>query len=178
MLNIKITFVGGIHGVGKSFFCRQISREFKVEHVAASKLIGDYITNRIDKRVLDIDSNQKVLVQALTQYQPNQKNILLDGHFCLFNKDGNIQEITLGIFEKISPYVVFVLKDNPESIIQRLFERDKVKHNENLVQEMQDNELLRANYIAKQLKIPIEIIDVSAPFNILSKQLRCYFKED
>jgi broad-specificity NMP kinase len=38
-MNIKIAFIGGIHGVGKSTICRQICSELNLEYLSASELI-------------------------------------------------------------------------------------------------------------------------------------------
>jgi 2-phosphoglycerate kinase len=42
-------FVGGIHGVGKTLFCRNVTQHLDIEHVTASSLIRE--TGRAQLRV-------------------------------------------------------------------------------------------------------------------------------
>ncbi|EOG1982197.1 TPA: AAA family ATPase [Proteus mirabilis] len=80
-------FISGVHGVGKSFLCDQfIKLNNNFIHISSSELISSVRKKSWDdnKIVLTPEENQSALLQELETY--NNKNILLDGHFCLIGK--------------------------------------------------------------------------------------------
>lgn len=60
-------FVGGIHGVGKIYFCEQIKKSLGFDYYTASQLIERQrgVQFDIDKKVTNINSNQVLLIEAL-----------------------------------------------------------------------------------------------------------------
>lgn len=86
--------VGGIHGVGKTTLCKYIEKEFGLSHYSSSALISKLKKKQFtDKRIENIDSNQDFLIEALCNMNLKNQEYLLDGHFCLLNKNGEIVNI-------------------------------------------------------------------------------------
>lgn len=91
----RIIFVGGVHGVGKTTLCDDLAAKFNIEHFSASTLIArekeeEHLRS---KRVDNIAKNQDHLVVAINKYFNSTSWYLLDGHFCLLNKDNKITQI-------------------------------------------------------------------------------------
>lgn len=79
---------------------------------------------------------------------------MLDGHFCLLNKDDEITRIPYSTYEGISPSALVVLIDKPENIYARLSSRDSIRHDLALLRSFQEQEILYAEYIRDKLSIP------------------------
>lgn len=63
----KIVFIGGIHGVGKSYLTEKISCHLGIRSYSASKLIAmskeqDFTANKF---IESIDTNQDQLIQSI-----------------------------------------------------------------------------------------------------------------
>jgi adenylate kinase len=155
----NIAFVGGIHGVGKSTICKQICRELKINYLSASDVLQwekiklDYK----DKKVDDIILTQDRLINGLTSLIDVNEFYLLDGHFCLLNKDNEIFNIPTETFQVISPMSLTVITGNIEDIKGRLETRDKTLYSLSLLQMMQDREIEHATNLSKLLNKPIAI---------------------
>ncbi|MBE9101896.1 ATP-binding protein [Vacuolonema iberomarrocanum] len=154
----RTVFIGGVHGVGKTYFCKNLVCRFDVAHITASELIGRYVKHQVDKTVLDVEKNQLILAEELARYQTSCRTVLLDGHFCLLSATSGIQDVPLETFEAISPCAIILLIDSPEAIAERLSNRDSLMHNIELIAELQAQERERANLISQSLEIPISVI--------------------
>jgi adenylate kinase len=152
----KIIFVAGVHGVGKTTLCNDLATKFNVEHFSASDLIAkEKKEERLcSKQVENIDGNQDHLVVAINKYCNNANWCLLDGHFCLLNKENAITKIPYSTYEGIAPSAILVLVDKPENIFSRLNLRDGVKYDLDLLRSLQEQEILYAEYVRNQLCIP------------------------
>ncbi|MCL6750760.1 AAA family ATPase [Nostoc sp. CCCryo 231-06] len=156
MVKRKIIFVGGVHGVGKTNLCKNIELRFNIEHFSASNLITrekaeEHLRN---KQVENIAGNQDILVKSINKYLKNDNTYLIDGHFCLLNKDNEITKIPYSTFEGISPSAIIVLFEEPENISTRLSSRDSIKHDLPLLRSFQEQEIYYAEYIRDKLNIP------------------------
>lgn len=160
-MTTRTVFIGGVHGVGKTYLCKNIVCHFDVAHVTASELIGRHVKHQVDKTVPNVEKNQLILAEELARYQTSCRTILLDGHFCLLNATSSIQDVPLETFEAISPCAIILLIDNPEAISERISNRDSLMHSVELIAELQSRERERASFISQSLKIPISIIEVT-----------------
>ena len=93
-------FVAGIYGVGKSTLCDTLSKELKIPAYSAGDLISSVNGERYgaNKAVTDKISNQVILsmqVQKLLEVTPQ---ILLAGHFCIFDKNNGVDYLPEIIF--------------------------------------------------------------------------------
>jgi adenylate kinase len=157
----RTVFIGGVHGVGKTYFCKNLVCRFDVAHITASELIGRYVKHQVDKTVLDLEKNQLILAEELARYQTSCRTVLLDGHFCLLTATSGIQDVPLATFEAISPCAIILLIDSPEAIAERLSNRDSLMQSIELIAELQAQERERASLISQSLKIPMSVIEVT-----------------
>lgn len=151
-----VIFIGGIHGSGKGTLCTQISHEIGLPHFTASELLkwNEVSPDVKNKTVIDIPDTQNRLINGLKEIKKKHQSFLLDGHFCLFNKNGIVEKIELEIFKNINPnFIVFVFS-SPEVIQKRLKTRDGKIYSISLLQEMQMVEESYAKEIAFSLEIP------------------------
>ncbi|MFM9157093.1 MAG: hypothetical protein ACKOPK_04055, partial [Dolichospermum sp.] len=73
----------------------KIESTFNIEHFSASNLIAKEKAeeNLLNKQVENITGNQDFLVTAINKYFKSETWYLLDGHFCLLNKNNEITKI-------------------------------------------------------------------------------------
>lgn len=156
MKQSKIIFIGGIHGVGKTTICQKIAATFNIEYFSASSLIQKEKKEEYErgKQVSQVEGNQEYLLKAIKKNFNNEKWYLLDGHFCLLNRNNKITKIPCSTYEFIFPSAIIVLIDNPDDICKRLESRDHIKYNVELLKELQDEELAYAKYLTNYLGIP------------------------
>lgn len=152
----RILFVGGVHGVGKSTLCNSICAQINAEHHSASELISKFgqVNHSINKRVVDIDKNQDVLIAAVNEYLVGVRPYLLDGHCCLLNQNGDVIEIPFSTFQALSPVAMLVLVDDPTKIFARLKDRDKGRYDVGLLSSFQEKELNYSESVASKLGVP------------------------
>ncbi|MEY3499388.1 MAG: hypothetical protein RL308_1057 [Bacteroidota bacterium] len=102
----NITFIGGIHGVGKSTICEKICKETSLQYLSASKLIkwGEMNEGLLSKQVEDVNITQQRLLIGLDNTVNEDKVYLLDGHYSLFNKKNEIVTVPLETFHQLNPY--------------------------------------------------------------------------
>lgn len=154
----RTIFLAGIHAVGKTTFAKE-KFSSKYEVVTASLLIkngsGDVPLN---KKVHNINKNQLILIYEFNKLKKLKKNIVLDGHFCLLDKSGNITYIPVTVFKKLGISHIILLETHPKIIQQRLLERDKTRMSLEKIIKLLEAERKHALYIAHKLKIPITIV--------------------
>lgn len=157
---MRIVFLGGVHGVGKSTLAK-LCQDYGITHLRASDLIKTATSDiRFDgkKRVKDIGGNQSLLVSALQSRTAAGGNFLLDGHFTLFSADGKIEKIPVETYSAINPSGLAVLIDKPEAIASRINSRDKTGHDAEKLAAMQEQEVEHAHAVGQALKISVSII--------------------
>lgn len=97
-------FVAGIHGVGKSFLCKQYVNDSSVVYESASGLIRKErarVNWSIDKKVAHIDDNQIALRAAVNRIITAGQSLLLDGHFVLINERSEFVALDSSVFQDI-----------------------------------------------------------------------------
>jgi adenylate kinase len=101
----NISFIGGIHGVGKSNISYQICEALKLQYLSASDLLKwEEINIDIkDKRVNNIEFTQDRLIMGLERIINIDTKYLLDGHYCLLNSENDVKEIPINTFKIINP---------------------------------------------------------------------------
>ena len=156
---MAITFVGGVHGVGKSTYCQKLAERTGFEWLTASALIKAESQSAItegSKFVHDPAANQDLLVRAVQRHMgSSHRRMILDGHFTLLKPDGEIIAINVDVFALLGIDTIIVLRDDPTSICNRLLERDKQEWPVHLVSAHQDAEINWAHAVASDLGIPI-----------------------
>lgn len=120
-------FVAGIYGVGKSTLCDTLSKELKIPAYSAGDLISSVNGERYgaNKAVTDKISNQVILsmqVQKLLEVTPQ---ILLAGHFCIFDKNNGVDYLPEIIFSDLNIERILLLEAPVSTILRNLSLRDK-----------------------------------------------------
>ncbi|MBO8171491.1 MAG: AAA family ATPase [Bacillaceae bacterium] len=151
-----IIFVGGIHGVGKTTLCKQISEQFKLLHYSASDLISQRkkVDFNNEKKVRNINENQNLLLEAINCLDTRDNCLLLDGHFCLINTFGEIRKIPIETFINLSPSAIICCTESPTKIFTRLKERDNINYDINFLERYQRIELAYSQEISEKLNVP------------------------
>lgn len=147
-------FVGGIHGVGKTTFCNKVKNVLDIETYSASTLIEQEknISFSKDKLATNINDNQDYLLNAIRKMDCDRKTFILDGHFCLLNKNGAVTRVDVNTFIKLRPIAIIVLTDNPSEIALRRKERDGVNQNANEIELFQNEEIKYAKEVTELLE--------------------------
>lgn len=144
----KIIFVSGIHGVGKSTLCNELSKLFGWPHFSCSELIKQNSTYvERSKLVNNINKNQEALLYGISQIK--DEIILLDGHFCLLDNQKNIMKLDMEIFKSFNPITVLNVTCNENIILKRLYERDRVVFPYEILLEMQNKERTQAKVFCR-----------------------------
>lgn len=151
----KIIFVAGVHGVGKTTYCKKKSAIDKIPHYSASELIKRYVTLN-GKNTEKIKRNQDILYFAIEELK--EEVIYLDGHFVLFNKEGNPEKIPKYIFKKLNIISIVLLYGDSKEIFIRLSERDLVSYSFEKLEKLQKVEIEYAKELSKELKILLKTI--------------------
>lgn len=167
-------FVGGVHGVGKSHFCSLAKERFGISAYSSGILIASYSKSNYlpDKKVEDVARNQYILKLALQDIERMEKCYLLDGHFCLYNKSGEIEEIASSVYEELRPQAILILTALPSVLYERLSSRDGIKYSLDGLEDFQKHEIQYASKIASILGVPIGVFsDMEECLEFVESQL-------
>ncbi|MFN8091124.1 MAG: ATP-binding protein [Vicinamibacteria bacterium] len=154
-------FVGGIHGVGKSTFSRELCTLIGASHVTAGELIRENATgmDRLTiggKAVPSVDANQRLLLRGLELYRARVAGpILLDGHFALLGPTGGILEIPVAVYEAIAPAGVILIEAKLATVHARLLKRDGTAPPEVTLAELAKGERSNAERVCAHLGISL-----------------------
>lgn len=100
-----VIFVGGVYAVGKTTTCTHVAKSMCIPHHTASSLINAEKGNanpQGGKVVADIADNQNLLIRGVQRaLMENGGRILLDGHFTIPNRDGQIEQVTIEVFKAL-----------------------------------------------------------------------------
>ena len=152
-------FISGVHGVGKSYFCKLVKDSIGIASYSASKLIADKKQKGFskDKLIPDIDENQQYLLQAIDELRLSGKDFILDGHFCLLNAEGDIYRIPFETFSSLKPEAIILLTESPFVIAKRRSDRDNVTVSPESIDAFQKEEITYAKEVAEKLKAKLFI---------------------
>ena len=151
----NIILLTGIHGVGKGYISNKIKKHIKIPIYEASKLIklrGS--SSDFNNKVYDVTDNQNKLFNAINVYV-KEKLLILDGHTCLLNKNGDIEKIDLQSLCKFHIVGIIYIYDNIENIKKRLFERDKIMYEIDKLKLFQKSEYENALALSQNLNIKL-----------------------
>lgn len=159
-----IVFVSGIHGVGKTTLAKALAMASDYVSVSASELILKVKKTPVAnaKRVDDIDSNQQHLLDGIDFFLGDGRYII-DGHFCLLDKNNAVAEIDLRVFSAMRPRAVVVVYDEIDDIADRLHGRDNLKIDKAVLEELQRRELIHGMFVATTLKVPFLTLQQTDP---------------
>ncbi|WP_054942599.1 ATP-binding protein [Paenibacillus ihuae] len=152
----NIIFVAGIHGVGKTSFCKEISAQYNIKSFSASQLISsktniDYFEN---KKVSNIDENQNILIEAIKELRLHNNLFILEGHFCLLDKHGVISRIPKSTFFSLQIKGIIVLSAPIEIIYSRLKNRGTEVVSISFLKKFLEEEMIYSHEISNILDVP------------------------
>ncbi|QWD79244.1 AAA family ATPase [Polynucleobacter sp. MWH-Spelu-300-X4] len=156
-----IIFLGGIHGVGKSFLGAYVAEENYLLYKSASQLIKGEMGKQSwsEKKITgEIEANQEALISAISRLKKNQANLLLDGHFCLMGSDGAIKIIEIDVFKKLGLDAILLLESDSGIIKERLKNRDDVSYTDTFLNEFLLKERHQAILVSEKLNIPLKVL--------------------
>lgn len=162
MARLKI-FVGGVHGTGKSSFCRQLKEHLMCEYVSASTLLN---WKSKSKQVNDVPHNQAILAELLQSHTQDDVSYIIDGHFALWNKNNECELVPLETFSSINLDAIIIITCAPELIHKRLEDRDSLVYKLENITNLQTSEIKQAKYIAESLDIPLMIVNMDKNFDL------------
>lgn len=158
----EVIFISGIHGTGKSTLGQNISDKLGIPFASASETIKKVIVNKNwdkQKRVSNSNANQDALIQGIDLHYSRFSTLILDGHFTLIDKEGNISFIHESVFSKLNISMIIVCKLEVQLIYERLLQRDQVTYSKKFLETFQEAELFQAEKIANSLDIPLLYFD-------------------
>lgn len=172
----NIAFIGGIHGVGKTTVCEHVCGKLNFRHLSASKIIKweQINSDPKNKLVKNIPATQDRLVTGLNQVVAKDHLYVLDGHFCLFDKNNEVKPVPLQTFKSISPCFLGLIIGDVQQIKEHLEARDQRLYDYDILSRLQEAELSHAQYISDELGVKLCLgtrSDFSAILNTL-KQFR------
>ncbi len=149
----NVIFVAGIHGVGKTSYITSLQKQFpQLKSLSCSKLIN---WDKISKNVEDVQENQNYLIDTINKTIDPDEPYLLDGHFCLLNKNYSIENVDISFFEQINFSCIILIYENAEIVVNRLSDRDKMIYDTSFIMNLLKMEENRAKEIASYLNIPL-----------------------
>ena len=155
----NISFIGGIHGVGKSTICYDLCDRLAIEYLSASAVLKwtDLNADAKNKKVEDISLTQDRLIAGLINAVRKESHYLLDGHYCLFDKDGKVTRVPFETFEAINPRSLHLIIGHIDEIKSRIEARDKRSYDYEMLKEMQEQEIAYAKELSERLKVKLSI---------------------
>jgi adenylate kinase len=145
----NLIFIGGIHGAGKGTICNKICAQTDFAHITASEILRwNEISKPDNKKVENIQDTQDRLISGIDKALKKNGSYLLDGHFCLFNSEGQVEKVPMETFKKIAPKLIAVVTTDVELIKQRLEKRDSQTYDFDTLKLMQDTERKYAEEVA------------------------------
>lgn len=143
-------FVAGTYGVGKSTLCNKLSAALKIPDYSASDLISavNGETYGANKAVKDKAANQNILTSQVKQLLKSTSSIILAGHFCIFDVNGNVDTLPSSVFDDLEIETILLLEASTSQIINNLSMRDKKDYSESQILLLQKAEYEKAHEIA------------------------------
>jgi adenylate kinase len=152
-----VIFLGGAHGVGKSYLASRAAHNLALRHFTASQLIREqkgFQSWTDDRRVADAKANQELLVAAVRRLLLEPGDILLDGHFVLRGTSNALIRLDLDIFADLSISAILVLEAPDGLLAQRLTERTGCAPSLEDIAALTAAEREHAGHVASSLCVP------------------------
>ena len=160
-----IIFVAGVYGVGKSTLCEKLSRCMSIPCYSAGDLISRINGERYgaNKVVTDKNKNQHILVDEVDALLIHQPQIILAGHFCIFDAQNCIECLPEDVFYNLHIERILLLQADIATVQANLQKRDQKRYETSNLVALQEAEQNMARSIAAQ--IPCELTVHTMAFN-------------
>lgn len=153
-------FVAGIHGVGKTYLVGRLPPDVGLTHSSASKLIReerDLPNWGQDKRVANIEDNQRALAAAVARHNAGGSHLLLDGHFVLLDQSSNFVRLGAEVFQSLNLKAIILVEEPADVVAHRLLGRDGVNRDAEFLAEFAECERDQARVVCTELGLPLQI---------------------
>ena len=157
-----IIFIGGIHAVGKTHLSTKAAEKIEFRHATASELIKLERSGQSwsrEKRVSDVEENQRALIRAVTAVRARKEMLLPDGHFALRGSADTNTRIDVSVFKDMMLDGVVVLSAPSKLILQRLRARGDESWTVDEIDRLASDELEHSKKVAQELEIPWHTLD-------------------
>ncbi|HFI0300981.1 TPA: ATP-binding protein [Streptococcus suis] len=148
----------GIHGVGKTTLLNKLKESIDLTALSISDLIrqtGNDI-KREEKHTTNIQNNQFLWKEKLKEYSfLKDELVVLDGHFTLLDKNGDIVELPFETFDDIEIRKIVLKRELPSVIKARLENRDRTSWSINIIDNFQETETKRVREFSVERNIPL-----------------------
>lgn len=162
-------FLAGIHGVGKSTLAANLEKELNLKSFSVSDLIRNAGKNldASDKKTEGISQNQELWKMELNKLKITEEFLLLDGHFCLLDKNNNIITLPFTTFEGTQMSKIILMQKKSQTIRGNLLRRDNSEYSIDFLEKLQEIEKHQAIKYSKENNIRIFVYDESTDISKL-----------
>lgn len=146
-------FIAGSYGVGKSTLCEKLSHKMGIPFYSAGDIISRVNGEAYgaNKAVSDKSGNQEILSEEINKILKVHPNILLAGHFCIFNKSNQVEHLPAEVFSKLHIENILLLEADSERIVSNLGMRDGKIYTVSEMRELVVAENICAKQVAEQI---------------------------
>lgn len=129
-------FLAGIYGVGKSTLGFKLSEKLNLPFFSSGDLISQVNgeTYGANKAVADKDKNQNILAVRVSELLADTESILLAGHFCIVNRESNVEDLPEDIFDKLNISKIILLEADVDRIANHLQKRDSKSYTRSTIE--------------------------------------------
>ena len=158
-MNGSTIFVAGVYGTGKSTICSALSSRLCILAFSAGDLISvingeQYGAN---KTVVDKNRNQDLLAESVQALNRQNKQIILAGHFCIFNTVNGVDVLPESVYYSLNIVQIILLEADVQKIAANLFQRDGKNYSEKDLLALIEKERFQSRRISQNLKCPLHI---------------------
>ena len=159
-----LVFLGGIYGSGKSTLCSRTASLLSAVHLKASDLAAHTTRGFADegKAVDNIPANQERVLANLERHRGATELILLDGHFCIYNRALEIEDVATTVFLRMRPDLLILVDVPPSVAWQRLQKREQAQFNVERLTHLAERERLNASRVAALMNLSLEVLSADA----------------
>lgn len=154
-----IIFVAGTYGVGKSTLCDKLSERLNIPSYSSGDLISEINgeTYGANKVVKDKTANQNILITAVKRKLSLNPVFMLAGHFCIFNKSGEVERLPEFVYKEMPISKLILLETDVNTIINNIKSRDNKLYNLDAIKSLVLTERKQAEIISGQLNLPLYV---------------------
>lgn len=151
---MSIIFLGGVYGVGKSTLGSKLSEKTGWPFYSAGDLISSVNGEKYgaNKYVSNKVANQEILVECVAGLLQSYENLFLGGHFCILNRQGQIEQLPLDVYERLCISEIVLLEASKEILLRNLKKRDDRHYSSQLIQELIAFERETAGIVARNIQ--------------------------
>ena len=179
-MNKGIYFFAGIYGVGKSTLCQKLSQITSIPFYSAGDLISEINGEMYgaNKAVKDKNKNQDILISAVDHKLETVSPLILAGHFCIFDKEQNVEVLPEYVFKGLHILQVILLEASIERICSNIKNRDAKDYRLDALKAIKEREHHQACKVAKELEVPFLIHEMHFDSSDLEKVMLFLTREE